>query len=76
MKPTHNSDGGFTVKKGKTEVKFFGGTDRGISVLPVRIVYEGVTYPVRKYNLIKLYRAFEAAYSEEQVLEVIMDAIE
>ena len=75
MKPEKKKDGGFVVEKGKTKVAFYNGTDR-YPVLPVRIIYDGVTYPVRKYNIIELYKRFETAYSEEQVLEVVMDAIE
>lgn len=75
MKPTRNKDGGFVVENGKTKVTFYNGTDR-YPFLPVRIIYEGTTYPVRKYNLIQLYKAFENAYSEEQILEVVMSAID
>lgn len=75
MKPTRNKDGGFVVEKGKTKVTFYNGTDR-YPILPVRIVYEGTIYPIHKYNFIRLYKAFEDAYSEEQVLEVIMSAID
>lgn len=75
MKPIQQKDGGFVVEKGNTKVTFYNGTDR-YPILPVRIIYEGTTYPVHKYNIIRLFKAFESTYSEEQVLEVIMDAIE
>ena len=75
MKPVSSKDGGWVIEKGKTKVTIYNATDR-YPFLPLRLVYEGTAYKVRKYTLLTLMAKFKNAYSEEQVLEVIMDAIE
>jgi 1-acyl-sn-glycerol-3-phosphate acyltransferase len=64
---------GFRITKGKTTFVIMPGTDR-YPVLPVRIKYENTIYPL-KIGLIKAVNAFKECYSEEQVLEKLLELI-
>lgn len=65
----------YEVKKGKINIEIIPGQDRPWR--PVKIKYENCIYDVKhEYNsLIKISNAFGDTYSEEQVLEVLMDIV-
>lgn len=64
-------DGCWRIEKGKTIIDIFSGTDR-YPILPTRIRYENTIYPL-KIGLIAAVKAFEDCYSEEQVLEKLLE---
>lgn len=66
-----SGEGCWRIEKGKTRFDILPGTDRGMSK-PVRIKYEGTEYPL-KVGLIAAINAFKGCYSEEQVLEKLLE---
>lgn len=64
-------EGCWRIEKGKTIIDIFSGTNR-YPILPTRIRYENTFYPL-KIGLIAAVRAFEDCYSEEQVLERLLE---
>lgn len=60
------------IKKGRTVLEIYNGTDRPWT--PVKIKYEDTFYTSKK-GLIDTLKAFEVAYSEEQVLAVLLDLV-
>ena len=73
MKAVRNKDGNYTITKGKTSFEIINGTDR-YPYLPTRIKYEDTIYPLKK-GLIDTINAFKECYSEEQVLETLLELI-
>lgn len=74
MKAIKQNDGSYLISKGKTEFKIYPGQDHYPS-LPTRIVYEGQTYPTKDNSILRVVKAFEDAYSEERVLEILLGLI-
>lgn len=72
MKPVRNKDGSFSVDKGSIHVRIIPGQDRPPK--PVMIEHDGDLYYCKK-GLIETVKAFESAYSEEQVLEVLVNLV-
>lgn len=70
MKAKHTPEG-WCIEKGKIIFHIIPGTDRGVR-LPVRIKYENTFYPL-KIGLIEAVKAFDSCYSEEQVLEKLIE---
>ena len=64
-------EGCWRIEKGKIVIDIFSGTDR-YPILPTRIRYENTFYPL-KIGLIAAVKAFENCYSEEQVLEKLLE---
>lgn len=73
MKAVRNKDGNYTITKGNTSFEIINGTDR-YPYLPTRIKYDGTIYPIKK-RLIETINAFKECYSEEQVLETLLELI-
>ena len=60
----------YEINKGSINIEIYNGTD--IPKRPVKIKYENALYD-SKLGLIDSLKAFEKAYSEEQVLEIIFE---
>ena len=73
MKAVRNKDGNYIINKGKISFEIINGTDR-YPYLPTRIKYEGTIYPL-KISLIDTINVFKECYSEEQVLEKLLELI-
>lgn len=73
MKAIKNKDGNYSIKKGKITFEIISGTDR-FPYLPTRIKYEDTIYPL-KTSLIDTINVFKECYSEEQVLEKLLELI-
>lgn len=73
MKPRSDINRGcWTVTKGKTTLDIFPGCDRPFAINP-RIVFEGHSYEVKNHGLIEIIKGFENTYTEEQVLEKLIE---
>lgn len=73
MKAIKNKDGNYSITKGKITFEIISGTDR-YPYLPTRIKYEDTIYPL-KIGLIDTINVFKECYSEEQVLEKLLELI-
>lgn len=73
MKAVRNKDGNYIINKGKISFEIISGTDR-YPYLPTRIKYEGTIYPL-KISLTDTIDIFKECYSEEQVLEKLLELI-
>ena len=73
MKAIKNKNGNYSITKGKISFEIINGTDR-YPCLPTRIKYEGAVYPLKK-GLIETINSFKECYSEEQVLEKLLELI-
>lgn len=61
------------IEKGKNIIDIYSATDR-FPKLPVRIKYEGIFYPLSySTHVIEVIKSFENCYSEEQVLETLIN---
>lgn len=73
MKPKNDINRGcWTVKKGKTTLDIFPGCDRPFATNP-KIVFEGHSYEVKNHRFIEIMKGFENTYTEEQVLEKLIE---
>lgn len=66
-------EGCWRIEKGKNIIDIYPGRDR-FPQLPVRIKYENTLYPLSySTSLIEVINSFENCYSEEQVLETLIN---
>lgn len=77
MKERRISEGYWRIERGNTIIDIYPTINDIHPKIPVRIRYEGIFYPLSiSTSVLAVIKAFENCYSEEQILETLINYIE